>query len=203
MSKREVIEMQSDAERTLNNLHVLGALSHNDKLMTNEDAFDIYAPTTLRSMVRAWYSEGRVQNMQRVHNTIRAAIGFANRSYDDASALIVSIDSNSTVLPNLKLRFDTLSLQHVRMCEALGRARVGLGHLLQTYRDDATVSSRVSLIMEEIDDFNQIMSQHTERLKLIMKSTSSHSPTTSSSPFRSLPSPAWQRRDSCDGISDS
>lgn len=163
--------MQSDAERTLNNLHVLAALSHNDKLMTNGDAFDIYAPTTFRSMLRSWYGEGRVQNMQRVQHTIRAAIGFANKSYEDATALMIQNGIDSRVPSYLKVRFDTLSLQHVRMCEGLSRARLGLGNLLQTYREDATLSSKVSLLMEEIDDFHRVMSQHTEKLQATISPT--------------------------------
>lgn len=181
--------MQSDAERTLNNLHVLAALSHNDKLMTNGDAFDIYAPTTFRSMLRLWYGEGRVQNMQRVQHTIRAAIGFANKSYEDAVALMVHDGAN--VPPYLKVRFDTLCLQHVRMCEGLCRARIGLGNLLQTYREDATLSSKVALLMEEIDDFHRVMSQHTEKLQAVIPSPESSRP--SSSPvltsFHPPPSP--------------
>ena len=58
--------MESEAERTLSNLHVLSALSQNDKLNTNEDVFDIYAPTSLRGMWRTWYGERRGQNVQLV-----------------------------------------------------------------------------------------------------------------------------------------
>ena len=51
--------MNSDAERTLGNLNVLSAMSQNDKLMTNEDHFNIYTPTTFRAIVRTWYGERR------------------------------------------------------------------------------------------------------------------------------------------------
>lgn len=216
--------MDSDAERTLNNLHVLGALSHNDKLMTNEDHFDIYAPTSLRGLLRMWYGERRGQNVQRVRNAVRAAIAFAHRSLEDATALLeaasttsacspssvpspapprhhivhvsgapppspsLSSCSSGTVsmldAPSMRLRIDTISLQHVRMVEALGRARSGLANLLQTYRDDAALASQITLLTEEIEDFLRVMGPHTSSLRARARNDDRVSrPSASSSPF--------------------
>ena len=80
--------MNSDAERTLSNLNVLGAMSQNDKIMTNEDQFNIYTPTTFRALMRTWYGERRCQNVQRIRTTIRNGISFAQTFLDDATRLI-------------------------------------------------------------------------------------------------------------------
>ena len=79
--------MQADAERTLSNLHVLAALNHNDKLITNDESFDIYPPSTWRALYRTWMGERRNQNVQRVRHTVRAAIDFATKSLHESESL--------------------------------------------------------------------------------------------------------------------
>lgn len=151
--------MQAEVERILGNLHVLGALSHNDKLMTNEDAFDIYIPTTLRGLMRAWYGERRGQNVARIRSTVRGAIDFSQRTLTDIRAYNASSSSGDEVDVNT-LRRETMELQFHRMIDGLRRAREGLGNLTQTYRDDAALSSQIRLMNEEISDFLSIMSRH-------------------------------------------
>jgi hypothetical protein len=146
----------SDSERTLGNLHVLGALSQNDKLMTNEDAFDIYAPTTWRAMLRTWYGERRAQNVARVKHAVRAGVTFASKSLEDTNALLDALPdaAKPTVGGDaMRLRIATGAVQHHRMVDALKRARGGLGNLLQTYRDDAALVSQLELVIAEIEDF--------------------------------------------------
>lgn len=150
--------MQADVERILVNLHVLGALSHNDKLMTNEDAFDIYIPTTLRGMMRSWYGERRGQNVARIRSTVRGGIEFSQRTLTDIRAyntrsIAEEVDVNT-------LRRETMELQFRRMIDALRRARDGLTNLIQTYRDDAALSSQIRLINGEIGDFLSVMNRH-------------------------------------------
>ena len=149
--------MQSEVERILGNLHVLGAISHNDKLMTNEDAFDIYIPTTFRGVVRSWYGERRGQNVARIRSTVRGAVEFSQRTLTDIRAY--TTHSSEDVDVNV-LRRETMELQFKRMLDGLRRARGGLGNLIQTYRDDAALSSQIRLINEEIDDFLEVMSRH-------------------------------------------
>lgn len=152
--------MQTEAERTLNNLHVLAALSHNDKLLTNDDAFGIYAPTSLRGLFRMWYGEHRVQNVVRVRQTVRAATAFAAKSLDDVQALGKGEGS-----AHLRLRIDTLVVQHLRMCEALRGAKNGLDNLTQTYRGDAALTSQLQLLCREVDDFLEVMAPHSDALR--------------------------------------
>lgn len=145
-------------ERILGNLHVLGALSHNDKLMTNEDAFDIYIPTTWRGLMRSWYGERRGQNVARIRSTVRGAIEFSQRTLTDIRAYDTrsigdDVDVNT-------LRRETMKLQFHRMIDGLRRARDGLTNLIQTYRDDAALSSQIRLIVEEIGDFLSVMNRH-------------------------------------------
>jgi hypothetical protein len=157
--------MESEAERTLHNLHVLGALSQNDKLLTNEDRFDIYCPTTMRSLMRTWYGERRGQNVARVHTTVHAGMHFASRALEEATALIQTHAGADGMSDLLRFRMDTIAMQHVRMIQALLRARDGLRNLLQTYRDDAALHSKISLVMDEIHDFVSVIEFATKTLR--------------------------------------
>lgn len=150
--------MQAEVERILGNLHVLGALSHNDKLMTNEDAFDIYIPTTMRGLMRMWYGERRGQNVARIRSTVRGAIEFSQRTLTDIRAYSASSSGDDVDVNTL--RRETMELQFRRMIDGLRRAREGLTNLTQTYRDDAALSSQIRLINEEISDFLSVMSRH-------------------------------------------
>lgn len=172
-------------ERILGNLHVLGALSHNDKLMTNEDAFDIYIPTTWRGVVRSWYGERRGQNVARIRSTIRGAKEFSQRTLTDIRAyntqpVIEDVDLNT-------LRRETMELQFRRMILGLCRARDGLTNLIQTYRDDAALSSQIRLINEEIGDFLSMMNRHASSVSSPRISSHSSRPTGQGSP--ATPSP--------------
>ena len=153
--------MQIDAERTLSNLHVLGALLHNDKIMTNEDAFDIYSPTSMRGLFRAWYGERRSANIARIRQAVRSAITFSSHSLEETIELLGATSRSD----QLKLRTSSTAMQHMRMCDALRRARAGLHNLVQTYRDDAASSSQMALLMAEIDDYIQLITPHTDELR--------------------------------------
>lgn len=178
--------MEVDAERTLNNLHVIGALSPYDKLLTNTDTFDIHAPTYMREVYRTWHGEKRTQNMTRIRQTVRSAIAYINKSLEDANALL---SSSSRSEEGMILRVDTIVVQHVRMSQGLERSCEGLQNLLQTYRDDATLSSQLSLTMTEVRDFLSIIGPHTEKLrKQCSHAATNSSPTNgSSSPLATPP----------------
>ena len=119
--------MNSDAERVLSNLHVLSAVSQNDKLMTNDDQFDIYIPTSARGLVRMWYGEKRGTNMARVRNTVRSAMTIASSLLDEASGLLREINDRTT--EQGKMKMDTLIVHHIRMCDALETSCNGLKKL--------------------------------------------------------------------------
>lgn len=154
--------MDTEAERALSNLHVLAALSHNDKLLTNDDHFDIYYPTTWRAIMRTLYGERRTHNVQRVRNTVRLGIDAARRSLDDAHALG---NLREGCDPQLLLRRDGIVLQHLRMVDALTMARGGLRNLMRTYQEDAAHTSQIRLVIEEIDAFCTIIAKHTSQLR--------------------------------------
>lgn len=149
----------SDSERTLKNLHVLGALSHNDKLLTNDDLFDIYSPTSLRGLLRMWYGERRSQNIQRVRHTVRAGIDCARVLLEDANTIRLTSSEKQ------RIKFDTIVAQHERMCDGLAKARTGLSNLLLTYREDAALTSQIQLLMSEIEDFGKVIRPHSVRLQ--------------------------------------
>lgn len=168
--------MQSDAERTLGNLHVLAVLSQNDKLLTNGDTFDIYSPTTLRAVWRFWHGEGRAANVQRVRICVRAAMDFVSKFMEDTTALAKSADGNVspstevttyvlTVPDSAQVRIETVAMQHVRMLTALRSALGGLRNLLQTYRDDPALASQINLIINEVNDFVNVMEPHSVALR--------------------------------------
>lgn len=155
--------MESTAEITLRNLHVLGALSHNDKLMTNEDSFDIYAPTSLRGVLRMWYRENRAANIERVRTAVRAGIQFSERTLQEAESLR-AFPSVLGEVGNATLRANNMAVQHRRMVEALERACHGLINLLQTYRDDAAMAAQINLVIEEVRSHLGVVSEPSHSL---------------------------------------
>ena len=153
--------MQSDAERTLSNLNVLSALSQNDKLMTNDAGFDIYTPTSIRGIARLWYGEGRVQNIQRIRSTVHSGVAFCERCLTEISCMNHAPREGG----GMNLRMCNVSLQYLRMLDALTRSRTGLTNLLQTYRDDAANVSQITMIVHEIDDFLKLMDSYTRNVR--------------------------------------
>lgn len=160
--------MNSDAERTLSNLNVLGAVSQNDKLMTNDDQFNIYTPTTFRALVRTWYGERRYQNVQRVRATIHTGITFAQTFLDDATRLIgdpSTSSSHTAAVDAVRLRIDTMVIQHVRMCDALEGSIRGLTNMLQTYRDDAALNSQLNALVQEVRDYLAVIEPYSRPVR--------------------------------------
>lgn len=158
--------MNADAERTLTNLNVIAAVAQNDKLMTNEDQFDIYTPTSLRGVMRAWYGERRAQNIQRIRTTVRSAMAFSSTYLDDANALINEGAKNDPVC----IRIDTHALHHTRMCDALRKCTIGLTNMLQTYREDAAIASQLSSLVVEITDYLNVIEPYSKPVRLRVSS---------------------------------
>lgn len=167
--------MDVNSEQTLRNLHVLGALSHNDKLMTNEDTFDIYSPTSLRGVLRMWYRENRMHNIDRVRVTIKRAIQYVERTLEEATTSSTTSHAASWQTTTIMVRLGTVIEHHIRMMNALNRARYGLWNLMQTYREDAAVASQINLIVEETNSFLTLMNPHTLHLQKMLQSTQSAS----------------------------
>ena len=150
--------MDTAAELTLENLHVLAALSHNDKLLTNQDRFDIYSPTSVRGVYRMWLGEGRHGNVQRIRATIRSAIQFCHRALQEIDELL---DHDGT----LNMRAKVEILHFMRMCAALQQSRTGIENLEQTYREDPALVSHIQLTLGHIDDFVCLMRPHETRFQ--------------------------------------
>lgn len=137
--------MDSEAERTLRNLHVLSSLSHNDKLMTNCDEFNIYTPTSFRGMFRFWYGEDRLHNVERIRHVVRSGTSFAQAEYKRSPDDPLSIRSKLS------------GMQCARMLDALRGALRGIQNLTQTYQGDAAVLSQLKIVMDELNDFLNVM----------------------------------------------
>jgi hypothetical protein len=151
--------MDSEEERCYANIRVLAQLTQNDKLCTTSEAlFTIYVPTTWRAMWRMYHGERRSQNIQHVRQAVRTGITFAQRSLEEVQALSQT---------NNRLRMSMVALQHMRMVEGLAAAKGGIANLLQTYRDDAALTSQITLILTEIEDFLKVIHPHTETLRRI------------------------------------
>ena len=157
--------MDTNADRALSNLYVLAALSHNDKLTTNDDNFDIDYPTTWRAILRTVYGERRSQNVERVRSTVRQGIDAAQRSLSDANALAKAMNESQTIDPQLLLRRNGVILQHLRMVDALTKARGGLDNLMHTYQDDAAHKSQICLVMEDIETFCAVIAHQSSLLR--------------------------------------
>lgn len=153
--------MNSEAERTLTNLRVIGAISQNDKLMTNGDHFDIYVPTSMRALMRTWYGERRGTNLQQVRTTLHAAMTIA-------TGYLIDVDELTRgTLPSeqVRLRVDTLAVFHSRMCDALEGSVGGLTNMLQTYREDAALTSQLAGIIQEVQDYLQVHEPYARALR--------------------------------------
>lgn len=142
--------MDTDTERTLQNLCVLGALSHNDKLMTGEGTFNIYAPTPMRGAVRKWYGENRAHNLERIGATVRAGLQYALARDEEPFARNDSAAGRARVM------------RRKRMVLALTRASRGLTNLMETYRDDAATLSQLSLLVQEVNDSSAVAMEFLE-----------------------------------------
>lgn len=156
--------MQFDAERILQNLHVIGALAHNDKLMTNDEIFDIYSPTLFQGVWRMVYRENRMQNINRIRNAIRAGMQLAQK-YMDEIVILWSSARQDVDLTQLRYRIDTLGMQYLRICEALENAKGGMANLHHTYKDDSALVSQLQLLSSEVADFQTVMSTYTNNVK--------------------------------------
>lgn len=162
--------MQSEAERTLRNLSIVGLLKQNDKLMTLADTFAISTPTSYRGAYRKWLGEERMANLTRVGEAVRAGCAYVTAAREEQCAL--------------PLQRQRLELSAQRMAEALARARVGLRHLGDTYADDSTCRVRIELLVQEVDDFLRVLGE-------FPASAGPPSPSSSSSPPPFSSSSTW------------
>ena len=145
--------MESDTERVMRNLSILGSVSQNDKINTNCDIFVIYVPTVLRGAVRLWYGEARQCNMQRLQETIRIATSAIRQYVTDVSQMTGE---------EQRFQKATKELWCKRLIKTLAESRSGLTNLQQTYRDDVTMHTQVKMLIDEITDFLQIIQSSSE-----------------------------------------
>lgn len=157
--------MQSETERALRNLTILGSISHNDKINTNDETFSIYVPTALRGLVRTWYAEKRCSNCQKIQDTVRAGIAFVQTTSQEL--LVETCETYSKA---------NKQKQCVRIFHSLEKSKLGLNNLQQTYRDDTTMHTQLQIIMDEIDDFVSIVSQQPQMHFLLMSSSPTIAP---------------------------
>lgn len=130
--------MNTEADRALRNLTIVGLLKQNDKLVTTGDTFAIHPPSYSRGIYRMWCGECRENNMQRLRETVEIAFQFVVHP----SAPSVEPDIASS------LRHRTVS----RMIDALHQSAVGLSKLVDTYSDDVTMQVRLRLLSQYIRD---------------------------------------------------
>ena len=69
----EIMFINSESTRILRNLGVISQLKANDKLITEEEFFAIYTPTTFRAAFRFIYRETRSINLVRISECINSA----------------------------------------------------------------------------------------------------------------------------------
>ena len=142
--------MESESERILRNLTVVGLINQNDKLSTNATEFSLYEPTSLRGMFRLYYGETRIQNVIHIQSTVRSAKTFIEQiitNYKEEHERFASIYLSRTQLQCCK-----------RMYEALVASKSGLSNLKQTYKDDASIMTKLQTLIHEIDDFVEVTS---------------------------------------------
>jgi hypothetical protein len=137
--------MDSEVERTLQNLTVISMLKQHDKLSTTGETFALHGPTTWRSVYRRWYGEGRDANYQRLHECLHVAFAYiSGATHAGDSDDREREDGQECTQRGLRRR---------RVLIALQGARRGLCNLMDTYTDDLSFKVRLQLLAERVDDF--------------------------------------------------
>lgn len=138
--------MNTETERVLKNLTILGSIAQNDKLNTQGDNFTVYVPTVLRGTLRMWYGESRHMNIVRIQETVRLAITSIRETKND-----------NTTIDDLHFVKGIRERQCRRLIESLTKSRIGLRNLQQTYREDTSTMIQIQLLDQEIEDFLSII----------------------------------------------
>lgn len=133
-----------EADRILKNLAILGEIKQNDKLMTIDDTFAIYPPTSVRGAYRWWVGERRDANLQRINDVLTTAFAYVSAANDDELQ-----QNTSAAAAHAKVR-------RQRVLEALEASCKGLENLVQTYVDDTSCKVRIRLLIQRVRDFISI-----------------------------------------------
>ena len=75
------------------------------------------------------------------------------------------MEGGAAETPPHVMRPAAIALQHLRMVTARSRAQGGLRNLIQTYRDDPTLSSQAQLLVEEIDAFRRLTERQSDSVR--------------------------------------
>jgi hypothetical protein len=141
--------MNPENEKTLRNLGVLCALTQNDKMNTKEEIFIIYVPTALRGLARFWYGETREHNLQKIQACIRDAKQYISSTLNELN--LIEKNNDGSVIKQISIKTQS-QLCH-RMLNALKESESGLRSLQITYKDDATFTAQLDILLHEIQDF--------------------------------------------------
>lgn len=122
--------MNGDA--VLTNLLVIQRVGINDKLVFDGAAFNIRPNTSFRAFARWWYSENRYSNYEALRSVICAGV-------------------NLVELHMLRNEVESAN----RIKTALLASQKGLRNLSETYRDDVDMTSRLSMLITDLEAFLQ------------------------------------------------
>ena len=142
----------TETERVFHNLCVIAAISQNDKLMTNEEDFQIYTPTSIRGAVRTWYGETRTRNVRRIGSTLTSAKESIRLAMENTEELLRR-PVNGVPSGAKRIRLDTDVARTIRMAETIRRSVEGVQNMACTYRDDAGLNSQLNSLVLDTQDF--------------------------------------------------
>ena len=137
--------MQSEHERVLQNLTVLGSVLQNDKIISNDDSFILHEPSAMRGVYRFYYSENRIANVSKIQANVREAKGFI-------TSCITSEPMKETNFAT-KMQSTNMRQARSRMMSAMKKSIQGLENLKLSYKEDASTNAKLDIIINEIDDF--------------------------------------------------
>ena len=126
--------------RTLMNLSMLAQVQLNDKLLYDGVLFSVQPNTYARAVQRWWQGASRTNTFE---------------------SLQVFIENAMQLLELLCLRGDTDLAD--RLLAALPKATQGLKNMRETYRDDLEMSSKLDLMLSNVDAFATKMRLSLER----------------------------------------
>ena len=138
-----------DIQIILCNLTTLGQLKQNDKLQTEGEVFTIYVPTVMRGMMRFIYGETREVNLRRINDCIQGAKDFVTHKMAEFS----NESAMECITFQMKIQRHDQHKMCVRIIEALQQSLQGFENLEETYKDDASLVSRMRNMKSDICDF--------------------------------------------------
>lgn len=142
--------MNEEERNTLESLATVSQIEQGDQIYTERNQIYIGSYRYMSGVVRWFWGEGRHQNIKMVDKVFRCAYDIINRCIGVEQRFLLTNKENAHII-NENERMRNMQLLF-RVEHKIKGALVGVGHLMNTYKDDASVVSKITTIQEEAAD---------------------------------------------------